>query len=74
MGVAASSTVQEVEPSSYSHSRVVDKKEHGDKFSFRLYAVTSKRFEAVLYNPEHNAKAFSVFKLEDEQLAKEKFR
>ena len=73
MGAAPSSSVQEVDPSSFAHSAVVDKKEK-EGHSFRLHRVTSTRFEAVLHNPKYNPKALSLFRLEDRELAKEKYR
>ncbi|XP_048577713.1 85/88 kDa calcium-independent phospholipase A2 [Nematostella vectensis] len=73
MGASPSSfRVDEANPLHYSYAKVLEK-EGEPRESFTLYQVTSCRFEAVL-NSDRHPKCFSLFRMDEEKAAREKFR
>lgn len=74
MGASPSSfKVEETNLSQYTYSTLLEK-EDGEKESFRLYRVTNLRFEAVLSRNDQSPKCLSLFRMDDEKLAREKFK
>lgn len=75
MGIGSSAfKVVEKSPIYYSEARILDNNDRGHE-TFRLYYVEqSGSYEAVLYNPDESPVCFSVFRLEEENKAKEMFR
>lgn len=74
MGASPSSfRVEETTLQQYSHATLLEKIE-SDKESFRLFRVTALRYEAVLNRTDQHPKCLSLFRMDDEKLAREKFK
>lgn len=74
MGTTTSSSrVEETISTHYDYASVLEEQVNGEE-SFRLYRVTSCRFEAILYNPKHSPHCFSLYRVPEETEARKKFR
>lgn len=74
MGASPSSfRVEQTSLQQYSYSTLLEKDESKTE-SFRLFRVTSLRYEAVLNRTDQHPKCLSVFRMDDEKAAREKFR
>lgn len=74
MGTTTSSCrVEETISTHYDHATVLEEQVNGSE-SFRLYRITSYRYEAVLYNPQHSPNCFSLYRIPEEAEARIKFK
>ena len=74
MGTTTSSCrVEEAIATHYDHASVLEEQVNGSE-SFRLYRITSYRYEAILYNPQHSPNCFSLYRIPEEAEARIKFK
>lgn len=74
MGTTTSSCrVEETISTHYDHATVLEEQVNGSE-SFRLYRITSYRYEAILYNPQHSPNCFSLYRIPEEAEARIKFK
>ncbi|KAJ7386298.1 85/88 kDa calcium-independent phospholipase A2 [Desmophyllum pertusum] len=74
MGTTTSSCrVEETISTHYDHATVLEEQVNGSE-SLRLYRITSYRFEAILYNPQHSPNCFSLYRIPEEPEARKKFK
>lgn len=74
MGASASNfRVEETTLQQFSYSTLLEKKE-SDRESFQLFRVTALRYEAVLYKNDNHPKCLSLFRMDNEQAARDKFK
>ncbi|KAK3728610.1 hypothetical protein QZH41_011693 [Actinostola sp. cb2023] len=74
MGTSPSNfCVEETTIQQYSYATLLEKEESVTE-SLRLFRVTSLRYEAVLNRIDQNPKCLSLFRMNDEKAAREKFK
>lgn len=64
--------VEETVFSHYNDATVLEERIDGSA-ALRLYRITSYRFEAILFNPDHSPNCFSLYRLPEEAEARKKF-
>lgn len=64
--------VEEKLPVFYQDSKIITRNDNGQE-TFRLYYVSLNHYEAVLYHAEERADCLSLFRIEDEEKAREMF-